>query len=118
MYAKDEKQIYEDWEIHNPAWKTDMKTKRYLIYGSAFFVAGSAERWAITYPVTAKHFYFLFWYADRWDIIFASYSKKEMRRFIKEKLGKFVRPENFLYVKDVVKKKDYKGDDFLKEFWL
>ena len=118
MYAKDEKQIYKNWKIHDPAWKTDMKTKWYLIYGSAYYVSESGGRWAITYPEIAEHFYFLYWYTYRWDIIFASYSKKEMRRFIKEKLGKFVRPENCLYVKDTVRKKKYKGDDFLKEFWL
>lgn len=118
MYAKDEKRIYEDWKIHNPAWETNMKTKWYLIYGSAYYVAGSGERWAITYPEIAEHFYFLYWHAYRWDIIFASYSKKEIRRFIKEKLGGFVRPEHWLYVEDVVRKKKYKGDDFLREFCL
>lgn len=80
-----------NWIIEDPAWANYshyIYTKEHYwtgYCGTDFFLrtknSPGARIW-FTWPNIAEHFYALQWCAGRWDTIFASYSLREIKRFI------------------------------------
>ena len=107
------------WKIHAPHWdRENQKIKWRGIYGDSHYMTGdiSADRIMLAYPETADHFYYLWKNGFNRDIIFATYSVKEMRRFIKQIQAKPYVKKYGLYVYDAPRKKYIEGDEFIKRF--
>lgn len=78
------------WYIHDPKWeelRRNPKVRWKGMFISQHRFSGSSDRLMASYPDTAEHFYYVWqYYALCGDCIFASYSRDEVIRFIKEKM--------------------------------
>lgn len=107
------------WKIHAPNWnRENQKIKWRLIYGSNYYMSGgeNVKRVPFDYPETADHFYCLYKTGYNLDIIFASYSVKEIRRFIKQMSWTKENKKRYLYIYDAPRNKHIKGEEFVKRF--
>jgi hypothetical protein len=112
------------WRVEAPEWKGYSKsvcTREHHwsgIYGSAYYLGVKTDsgRYMFAYPNIAKHFYMLWCKHFRLDIIFASYDKNEVRKFISELGWTYDYLRTNLYVYDCPTKKYFKGMDFVREF--
>lgn len=81
------------WRINDPKWSEEKYPKWqctedshwYGIYGSDYFLKmNNGERVHYSYYCKQEHFYYLYWWVSRPDIIFASYDMDEIVKFAKK----------------------------------
>ena len=85
-----------NWIVEDPEWSHYSKhictSEHHWVgyYGDNYFLkykkpnrSRPEDRWLVSYPNIAEHFYALDWYINgRWDTIFASYKMSEIERFV------------------------------------
>ena len=107
-----------EWKIHDPNWNRK-KGRWFGIYGSNYYMSGekSVDRVMLDYPETAEHFYYLHSTGCmNTDIIFASYSAEEIRKFVQQMSWTERNKVRNLYVRDVPNKDIIEGKRFVEMF--